>query len=98
MTNNIRIDETTGNPLCNDCGHHIGNHIQGCAYCGCTMSFSVQEETQAKSCPHLQQVIDVLVKNEIKERRDDPYESVELVCEKCNNAVWVSEIIKEKPY
>lgn len=97
--NDIIIDPSTGNPLCINCGHHIDNHfIKGCGYCGCTKIFEKEEVVRTKSCPHLQEVIDVLLKNEIKERRDDPHESVELVCDKCNNAVWVCDVIKEVEY
>ena len=91
----IRIDPTTGNPLCIDCGHHTDNHGQFKCGCGCTKTFKKEQVHREMACPHLQEVIDVLLKNEIKERRDDPHESVELVCEKCHKAIWVCDTIKE---
>ena len=92
--NDIRIDPTTGNPLCVECGHHVDNHfIKGCGCCECTKIFEKAEVNHEMACPHLQEVIDVLLKHDIKERRDDPHESVELVCEKCHKAIWICDTI-----
>ena len=93
----IIIDPTTGNPLCIECGHHVDNHGYGSGCCNCTKTFKKEEVHHEMTCPHLLQVIDVLLKYDIKERRDDPHESVELVCEKCHKAIWVCDTIKELP-